>query len=78
MEDDLEPWKMMNDFAPRHDNKKMSEQFLFSCLCSKVTVFRPKWQWFFVTSSLAAAAPVPLTLEFIEMVPCSKISAPKT
>ena len=30
-----------------------AEQLLFSCLCSKVTVYRWKWQWFFFDLSLS-------------------------
>ena len=33
----ISPWDLMNN--------------LFSCLCSKVTVFMWKWQWFLVTCS---------------------------
>ena len=37
-----------------------ADQLLFSCLCSKVTIYRWKLQWI---------APAPVTLEFIELVP---------
>ena len=36
-------------------------------LCSKVAVYRWKWQCFFLT--WAAASPSPVTFEFIELVP---------
>ena len=42
-----------------------AEQLLFSCLCSKVTVYSRKLQCFFRTSS----TPSPVSLEFIELVP---------
>ena len=45
-----------------------AEQLLFSCLCSKVAVYRWKCQWFFWTST-ATASPSPVTFEFIELVP---------
>ena len=43
------------------------EQLLFSCVCSKVTVYSRKLQCFFFTS--ASSSPNPMTLEFIELVP---------
>ena len=37
-----------------------AEQLLFSCLCSKVTVYRWKWQCFFLTAS--ASSPPDITI----------------
>ena len=46
-----------------------AEQLLFSCLGWKLSVYRWKWQCFFLTSSSSAAAPVPVTRPIIELVP---------
>ena len=42
-----------------------SSHQVFSCLCSKVTVYRRKWQWF----SWTLSSPVPVTMAIIELVP---------
>ena len=43
---------------------RYAEQLLFSCLCSNVTLYRWKCQWFFLTPT-----PSPVTLDVIELVP---------
>ena len=59
----LKTWRLENFENMKNDPCK--EQLLFSCLCSKVTVYCRKLQCFFWT----ATAPYPVILEFLELVP---------
>ena len=60
-------FSLSHSFNLSFTHSRHAEQVLFSSLGSKVAVYRRKLQWGFLTAS--AAAPDPLTLEFIELVP---------
>ena len=59
--------KTFKTFTLSFTPSRHAEQLLFSCLCSSLSVYSRKLQYFFWTSS--SPSPYPVSLEFIELIP---------